>query len=151
MSILLSRWSFISMFLSLKKDWISEINCWSSTTRFRCIRISKKSTKSTSRKWRNVIAISMTLSRNRVQVRYRKSYRSNRGSKQRTHAMIVLVERYCKTCICLSLSTSRNDIYTYTRKTPPDSSIIGPDPGLFPLTNYLVRMVRAVSRHSFPI
>ncbi len=85
------------------------------------------------------------LSRNRVQMRYRKPYQSNRESKQRTRAMIVLVERYCITCI-LSLSTSRNDIYMYTRETLLDSSIIGSDLDLFPLTNYLVGMVRAVSR-----
>ncbi len=29
------------------------------------------------------------------------SCRSNRASKQRTRAMIVLVERYCKTCVCM--------------------------------------------------
>ncbi len=86
------------------------------------------------------------MSRNRIQMRYRESYRSNRESKQRTRAMIVLVERYCKTCICLSLSTSRNDIYMYTRETPFDSPIIDSDPDLFPLTNYLVRMMRAASR-----
>jgi len=73
-------------------------------------------------------------------------YRCDIESKQRTRAMIVLVERYCKTCMSLSLSTSRNGIYMYTRETFPNSSIIGSDLGLFPLTNYLVGMVRAASR-----
>ncbi len=87
------------------------------------------------------------LSRDRIQMQYRKSYRSNRESKQQTCVMIVLVERYCITCI-FSLSTSCNDIYMYTRKTFLDSSIIDSDLDLFSLTNYLVRMMQAVLRHS---
>ena len=84
--------------------------------------------------------------RDKIQMQYRKSYQSNRESKQQTRAMIVLVERYCKTCMSLSLSTSRNDIYMYTRKTSLNSSIIDSDFDLFLLTNYLVKMMRAVSR-----
>ncbi len=91
------------------------------------------------------------MSRNRIQMQYRESYRSNRESKQRTRAMIVLVERYCKTCMSLSLSTSRNDIYMYTRETSFDSSIIDSDLDLFLLTNYLMRMVQAVSRQRVDI
>ncbi len=97
--------------------------------------------------WISWIIISeMTVSRNRVQMQYRKSYRSNRESKQRTRAMIVLVERYCKTCMSLCLSTSRNDIYMYTRETFLDSSIIDSDLDLFILTNYLVGMMQAALR-----
>jgi len=97
--------------------------------------------------WISWIIISeMTVSRNRVQMQYRKSYRSNRESKQRTRAMIVLVERYCKTCMSLCLSTSRNDIYIYTRETFLDSSIIDSDLDLFILTNYLVGMMQAALR-----
>ena len=87
----------------------------------------------------------LSLSRNRIQMQYRKLYQSNRESKQWTCAMIVLVERYCITCIFF-LSTSRNDIYMYTRETLLDSSIIDSDLDLFSLTNYLVRMMQAVSR-----
>ena len=97
--------------------------------------------------WISWIIISeMTVSRNRVQMQYRNSYRSNRESKQRTRAMIVLVERYCKTCMSLCLSTSRNDIYMYTRETFLDSSIIDSDLDLFILTNYLVGMMQAALR-----
>ncbi len=97
--------------------------------------------------WISWIIISeMTVSRNRVQMQYRKSYRSNRESKQQTRAMIVLVERYCKTCMYLCLSTSRNDIYMYTRETFLDSSIIDSDLDLFILTNYLVGMMQAALR-----
>ncbi len=97
--------------------------------------------------WISWIIISeMTVSRNRVQMQYRKSYRSNRESKQRTRAMIVLVERYCKTCMSLCLSTSRNDIYMYTRETFLDSSIIDSNLDLFILTNYLVGMMQAALR-----
>ncbi len=85
------------------------------------------------------------MSRNRIQMQYKKSYQSNRESKQRTCAMIVLVERYCITCI-LFLFTSRNDIYMYTRETSFDSFIIDSDLDLLSLTNYLVRMMQAVSR-----
>ncbi len=93
----------------------------------------------------------LMLLRNRIQMWYRKSYWSNRESKQWTHAMIVLVERYCKTCISLSLFISRNDIYMYTWETSFNSFIIDSDLDLFSLTNYLVRMMQAVSRHSFLI
>ena len=73
----------------------------------------------------------LTLSRNRVQMQYKKSYQSNKESKQWTCAMIMLVERYCKTCMFLSLSTSCNDIYMYTRETFFNSSIINSDLNLF--------------------
>ncbi len=39
------------------------------------------------------------MSKDRIQMQYRKLHQSNRESKQWTHAMIVLVERYCKTCM----------------------------------------------------
>ncbi len=48
-------------------------------------------------------------------MQYKKAYQSNRESKQWTHAMIMLVERYCKTCISSSLSISCNDIYMLLR------------------------------------
>ncbi len=91
------------------------------------------------------------LSRNRVQMQYKKSYQSNRESKQWTYAMIMLVERYCKTCICLSLFTSCNDIYMYTQETSFNSFIIDSDFDLFLLTNYLVRIMQTVLQHLFLI
>ncbi len=40
-----------------------------------------------------------TLLRNKVQMQYKKLYQSNKESKQWTCIMIMLVERYCKTCM----------------------------------------------------
>ncbi len=50
--------------------------------------------------------------------------------------------------VSFSLSISRNDIYMYTWKTLFDFFIIDSDLNLFSLTNYLVRMMQAVSQHS---
>ncbi len=56
------------------------------------------------------------LSRNRVQMWYKKSYWSNRESKQRTCAMIVLVERYCKTCMfSLSIYKLQWHLYVHSK------------------------------------
>ena len=84
--------------------------------------------------------------RNRIQMQYKKLYLSNRKSKQWTCAMIMLAERYCKTCMFLSLFTSHHDIYMYIQETLFNSFIINSDFNLFSLTNYLVRMMQTVSR-----
>ncbi len=89
------------------------------------------------------------MSRNRIQMWYKKLYQSNRESKQWTHVMIMLVERYCKTCMFLSLSTSCNDIYMYTQETSLDFSIIDSDLNLFFLTNYLMKMMQTVLQQRF--
>jgi len=47
--------------------------------------------------------------------------------------MIVLVERYCKTCVfVISIYKPKRHLYVHLGNTP-GSSIIGPDPGLCPL------------------
>ncbi len=91
----------------------------------------------------------MMLLKDKVQMQYKKLYLSNRESKQWTCAMIMLVERYCKTCMFLFLSTSHHDIYMYTWKMLLDSFIIDSDLNLFSLTNYLMRMMQTVLQHSF--
>lgn len=61
----------------------------------------------------------------------------------------MLVKRYCKICMFLSLFTSCNDIYMYTQKTFLDSFIIDSDFDLFSFTNYFVRMMQTVSRQCY--
>ena len=99
----------------------------------------------------NMFQLKVTLSRNKVQMQYKKLYLSNRKSKQWTHAMIMLVERYCKTCMSSFLSTSCHDIYMYTWETSFNSFIIDSDFNLFFLTNYFVKMMQTVLQYSFLI
>jgi hypothetical protein len=77
-----------------------------------------------------------------------KSCRSNRMSKQWTCAMIVLVEKYCRMCVCMSLlSTCWKKIYMYVENHLQLFYSWSKSRSLFS-TNFL-EDVHAISRHSF--